>query len=243
MFALSSNEAGVLAGEVLDVKGMLDPMAKGDEQSRGEFRIAIEKGAGPEGGDDGAVILQLLPLWDGGWEAAEDVFRLLQHPKLSVYALGECATRILNGVGRVVAVVVPAALGPGLLWTARARIVGSIINGELIDENPEGSDEDAGDLEGVGQLERLLRAYLNEFRIGRSNEPLCDWVALGNVSRPLFPTSCLRGLGGLTTTCGTSRDIATWATVHIRTAEFRRSLSPLMALRTRMMAARWRIGQ
>ena len=239
------------AREAVEGEGVVDPVVEDGEEGGVEVAVcgleAVGVGEGDENGergddregvDEGAVVLQLVPLRDADREAVEDVVGP-EHLQLSAHALRKGAAGVLDRVGRVVAVVVAATLGPRKRGPARHGVRGGVVDGKLVDEDPEGSNQDAGDLEGVGQLEGLFRADLDEFCVGWRNEPLGDGIDLGGVNF----LSRMREVWELTTTCGTSSEMATWATVHIRTAEFKRRSLPLMALSTRMIATRCRIGQ
>ncbi len=183
-------EVVVGGGEAVEDEGVGDPGVEGGEEGGGEVAVCGleafgfgegdedgERGDDGEGFDEGAVGLQLVPLWDADWEAVEDVVGL-EHLQLFGHALREGAAGVLDGVRRVVAVVVAATLGPGQGGPAGYGVRGGVVDGEFVDEDPEGGDQDARDLEGVGQLEGLFRADLDELCVGWRNEPLGDGVDL-----------------------------------------------------------------
>ncbi len=157
---------------------------------------------GGEVAEEGAVVFEFLPLRDGGWEAVEDGVRP-EELELGTHALGKGAAGVLNGVRGVVAVVVTAALGPGERGPADG-VGRGIVDGELVDEDLERGDQDAGDLERVGELEGPLGADFDELGVGGRHEPLGDGVNLLGVSAVAESNGGER-LVRLTTTWGTSK--------------------------------------
>ena len=133
----------------------------------GEFVVSDLQGVVIRGfGDHLAESHEPCPLGVAVWQEGEDFVRL-ENVHQGSDTVCEGPGCVLNRVGGEVAVVVAGTEDPGVRGAFCGREGGrGIVDCALGDQDLEGSDQDAGALEAVGDLESTFRAHLDKLGVG-----------------------------------------------------------------------------